>query len=92
MKIIKLEASFLKNDLGLPFNSNNVIEDIIIDTSRWSIAHEVIFKYNSKFYRTTYSIGSTECQDESPWEYDDEVECYEVEEKEVLVKKWVNVE
>ena len=41
---------------------------------------------------TTYSEGSTECQDERPWEYKDEIKCTEVELKEVKVKKWIPVE
>ena len=41
---------------------------------------------------TTYSEGATECQDERPWEYDDEIKCTEVELKEVKVKKWIPVE
>ena len=39
-----------------------------------------------------YSEGATELQDERPWEYQDEVECIEVELKEVKVKKWVPVD
>lgn len=30
-------------------------------------------------------------QDERPWEYEDEVECEEVELREVKVKKWMPV-
>lgn len=56
-----------------------VVKDDIIDTSRWSIHHEIVFKYEDKYYRTTYSVGATESQDEIPWEYEDEVECEVVE-------------
>ncbi|MCC0645357.1 hypothetical protein KGF41_13910 [Clostridioides sp. ZZV14-6150] len=64
----------------------------VIDTSRWSISHEMIFEYKGKFYRTYYSEGATEMQDESPFEYEDDIiECEEVELKEILVKKWVSV-
>lgn len=48
-------------------------------------------KNNGKFYQTTYSEGATEMQDERPWEYEDEVECEEVELREVKVKKWMPV-
>ena len=41
---------------------------------------------------TEYSVGATECQCESPWEYAaDEIECTEVELKEVTIKKWVPI-
>lgn len=81
---------YLKNKLNLPYG--NAIVDKIIDTTRWSIVHEIVFKDNGKFYQTTYSEGATEMQLESPWEYENEVECTEVELREVKVKKWIPVE
>lgn len=81
---------YLKNKLKLPYS--NAIIDKIIDTTRWSIVHEIVFEDKGKFYQTTYSEGATEMQDERPWEYDDEVECTEVELREVKVKKWMPVE
>lgn len=83
---IKLHKDYLMKELGLP---DNAIKDTIVDTSRWSEIHEIIFAHNGKFYETGYSQGLTEQQDESAWDYEEEVECYEVELKEVLVKKWV---
>ena len=68
------------------------IEDKIVDTSRWSELHQIVFEKDGKFWKTSYSCGLTEQQDESPWEFEDEVTCIEVEEKEVLVKKWVTYE
>ena len=38
------------------------------------------------------SVGATEMQPERPWEYDDEVECTEVDLREVKVKKWIPIE
>lgn len=46
-----------------------VIYDKIIDNRRWSIDHEIVIKKDGKFYMDTYSVGATESQDESPWEY-----------------------
>lgn len=80
---------YLMDELDLPYSA---ILDEIIDTSRWSIIHKIIFADNGKFYSTTYSEGATEMQDERPWEYDNKVECTEVELREVKVKKWVPVE
>lgn len=85
---IKLKSDYMKNELDLPYSA---ILDEITDTSRWSIHHRIIFAYQEKFWETYYSEGATEMQDESPWEYEDEVECSEVELKEVKVKKWVRV-
>lgn len=87
---MKFSKDYLVNELDLPYE--NAIEDNIVDTGRWSIYHKIIFEDNGKFYRTHYSVGATECQDERPWEYEDEVECEEVELREVMVKKWMPVE
>lgn len=81
---------YLMDELDLPYD--NTIVDRIVNTTRWSIIHEIVFEDNGKFYMTTYSKGSTEIQDERPWEYDDEIECTEVELKAVKVKKWIPVE
>jgi len=86
MSTIKLHKDFLMNELGLPYS--NTIKNIITDTSRWSEHHEIIFAYSGKFYQAYYSEGLTEYQDESPWEYDEEIECIEVELIEKLVKVW----
>ena len=71
-----------------------VVDTQIIDTSRWSVIKEMIFKDLSTglFYQTAYSEGATECQDESPFEYDpDEIECVQVEQVEKIVKVWQEV-
>lgn len=77
MSVKKFSKDYLKDELDLPYS--NTIVDRIIDTTRWSIVHEIVFEDNGKFYQTTYSEGATEMQDERPWEYEDEVECEEVE-------------
>jgi hypothetical protein len=64
----------------------------MVDQSRWSIQYRCIFEDKGKFFEAYYSEGATEMQDESPWEYEEEVVCTEVELKEVKVKKWVPVE
>lgn len=51
-------------------------EDTIVETSRWSVLHDLIFRHEGNFYQTTYSCGATEQQDEAPFEYNDpETEC-----------------
>ena len=65
-----------------------------VDTSRWSIQYEVIFKEikTGKHYRTYWQRGATEYQDEQPFEYDKGVVmCDEVALVEVLVKEWRKV-
>lgn len=80
---------YLVNELDLPFTA---VEDNIIDNSRWSIRHKIVFKdVDGKFYQTTYSVGATECQEERPWEYESTVKCTEVAKKPVVVEQWVPV-
>ncbi|MGV6935908.1 hypothetical protein ACWA2B_10375 [Paenibacillus sp. CMM36] len=85
---MKFKKNYLINELNLP---DTALVDEIIDTSRWSIHHSIIFEHQGKFYQTHYSEGATEMQDESPWEYEEDVDCDEVELKEVKVMKWVPV-
>lgn len=62
------------------------IEEHIINHTRWSVVYERVFKHEGKFYRTVYSVGATEYQDQEPYEYDEDmVECEEV----VIVPKLV---
>lgn len=71
-----------------------LIEKNVIDTSRWSIQYEGVFKHieTEKFYRLYWDVGATEYQDSSPFEYEtDYVPLEEVVLKEVLVKKWIRV-
>ena len=57
-----------------------VIQDDILETSRWSELHKIVVQQisTSKFFDSIYSRGLTEQQDEQPYEYEDEVEFYEV--------------
>lgn len=86
-----------KNDLreyGLPYedwaeHGVEIIEDEVIGNSRWSIHHKLIFRWiDGKTYLTTYSVGATEMQDESPWECINEVECIEVHKVPKTIEVW----
>lgn len=83
------KRDYLTNELDLP---SAATEEELIDSSRWSLFYRIVFEDNGKFYETNYSVGATECQDERPWEYKDDVECTEVEQRDVVVKKWVAVD
>jgi len=62
-----------------------------IESTRWSQIYSGVFSKDGKFYKASWSEGSTECQDESPWEYEDEVEFVEVEQYDKVVKAWRSV-
>ena len=72
------------------------MEDTIVENTRWSILHSMVFKFEDKFYQSSYCVGATEMQDEQPYEcYGDGegmVECIEVVQVEVLTKVWKAVE
>lgn len=69
------------------------IESHIVGHSRWSVQHEGIYQYmpTGKFYKFKWSVGATEYQDESPFQYEDEVEPIEVQPTFVTVQKWETV-
>ena len=72
-----------------------LVQEDLIDTTRWSHVHERIYKdlNTGKFYSTSYSSGATECQDERPYEYDgDVIEFTEVEPVQVTVTQYRPVE
>jgi hypothetical protein len=67
-----------------------LVENTLSGKSRWCDVYDLIFQENSsgKFFRGDYRIGATESQDESPWEYQKEVNFYEVEPYTVVVTKF----
>lgn len=92
----KFPKALLRNEWDLPYGADGVevISDDISDTSRWSEHHTLIFRApdDGKVYEVWYSKGLTEYQDESPWEYDSEVEGTEMVKKTVTIEKYVPVE
>jgi len=89
---VKLPKETLLQILDREHDTAEVISDEIVDSSRWSNHYELIFKLDDKFYRTSYSVGATESQDEGPWEYEEgEIDCTLVEPREVTVIKYVAV-
>jgi len=84
----EFSRDFLVEELELHYSA---LEERIIETSRRLKTYEIVFEYEGNFYRTTYSTGATEMQDERPWECLKRVTCTEVELKDVIVKKWVPI-
>jgi hypothetical protein len=81
---MKFAKEWLQDDGG------ETVETKMTDRSRWSIHYERVFKHEGRFYRTRYSVGATESQDERPYEYEpDEIECVEVFPMQKLVTVYV---
>lgn len=78
---MKFSKPFLV-DLAWEDYDDKVVELIstkLVDTTRWGVVYDQIFKFEDKFYSTSYRVGATEIQDESPYEWeDDEIDCVEV--------------
>lgn len=52
-----------------------IISNKIIDVSRWSYRKEIIVKtlIDGRFWKSSYSKGATESQDEGPYDYSDPI-------------------
>lgn len=82
-------------DMGLPSyppKGGKIISDNIEDHSRWSVHHCIIVQFpgqdEDEAWSMHYSIGATECQDESPWEREDEVEATLVKRQQKTITVW----
>lgn len=76
---MEFKKQWLQDLVWEDVEDGEIIENDVVDTSRWSIHYNLVFKFNDKFYNTSYSRGATESQYEDPFEYeDDEIECVEV--------------
>jgi len=75
---MKFDKKYLQNVVWS--EEGEIIENKIIETSRWSIHYRMIFKTeDGRLFETFYERGATEMQDQQPYEYDsDEIECSEV--------------
>lgn len=91
MPTVTFEKDYMIDVLWGDVEGVEIVVNEIFDTSRWSTHHSLIFKKDGRYYRTSYSRGATEQQDEGPWEYEDQVECVEVEPYEKTVIEYREV-
>lgn len=74
-------------------NLFEIVETQMVDQRRWETTYEIVFKFEDRFFRSQYDLGSTECQESMPYEYDgdddDMIEVEEVFPKEVTVTQYV---
>lgn len=85
----KFSKEFMKDVVWGGAEGAEVLEDNVVDTSRWSVHHDIVFSFEGKNYRSSYSEGATEMQMEDPYENDpDEIEVTEVEQVEVKKLEW----
>ena len=94
----KFTREYLRDDLDLPSHEGDkdekrtVIENEITGTRRWSTDYRLIFQLadqpKDEAWMVFYSCGSTESQDESPWEFEDQVDATLVHPVEKTVTVW----
>ena len=72
LEITKEDAIDLAND-EYDDTIYEVISDKIDGSSRWSIEYELVVKTlaDGRYWKSYYSRGATESQDEGPYEYGD---------------------
>ena len=70
----------------------NVVENAVMKVNKHIV--ETIADTDvddNDYFDARYSVGATESQNESPWEYQEEVECIEVTPREMTRTEWVAV-
>lgn len=78
------------DEFGLPWD---YVDKIHTHDGRWASYYDLIFELDGKFYSVNYGFGATEDQeDQSPFDYADEIEVVEVYKAEVTTFQWIPVE
>ena len=89
-ELLEIDLPYL--DEGQKVDDVTLISREIIDTNRWSIIYEIVFRFDDQLsdqaWSASYSVGATEMQDESPWEYEEEVKAILVKRVEKVVEVW----
>lgn len=91
---MEFEVEIMRDIVRENTDEFDVIEETIIDTSRWAIHHEMVFqsRETGKYYRTYFRRGATEMQEEQPFEYENGmIQCEEVVKQAVIKQEWVKV-
>lgn len=87
------DAAILREDWQICWGGDAIVQERIVDTRRWSVIHEVVFRApdDGLLYRARYSVGATEYQNEKPWEYEQNVTAVQVEEYQQTVTAYRDV-
>ena len=74
---MKFKGQDLRDMVWGDSESLTLIQDEIVGTSRWNTEHDVVFKFEGRYYRSDYraAVGDGESD---MWSYEEEVECNEV--------------
>lgn len=86
-KDIMQELAYLEvsESLATDGKEYKLVQKEHVGSGRWSQQYSIVFEHDGKFYESYFTKGSTEYQDESPYEYDgEEIDCSEVFPVEVM--------
>lgn len=92
-----MEKTFTREellDLGLPYSCDGgkIISRTILGQRRWVTEYELVFQLagqpDNEAWRCYYDKGSTEQQEQRPWEDETTVECSLVHKTEKTVTVW----
>jgi hypothetical protein len=65
-----MKKMFSRDHMFDVLDSDRIVSDEIIDHARWSVRHKLIWREpgqsDDEAWKTTYSVGATESQDEGP--------------------------
>jgi hypothetical protein len=68
MPVLEVPAEQAREMVWGDSEEGELVEERITGTSRWSVNHESIIKYQEKYWKVRYSTAATEQQDERPFE------------------------
>lgn len=75
-------------ELGVMWGGAAVVQDEIIDNTRWGIVHKVVFLFEGDFWEATYEVGATEYQESmDPFEFGS-IQARKVEPRKVEVTEY----
>lgn len=81
---------------GVLLHSGTTVEVVHTEggekVGRWSVGYSFVFRIDARHFMASYTVGATESQDESPFEYEGpEVECPEVRAVPVTTTTWAAI-
>ena len=85
----KFSRDFLNSVTDREAEGVEIIREEPISHSRWDVGYETLFSYEGKVWKLYWSMGATESQDYSFFDYaPDEIECEEMVHVERTMMVW----
>ncbi len=86
----KFDTKYLMEELDLPYNTVN---HTLFHVGNWMLFHEIVFQdKDGAYWQTHYYTEVTEDECKSFWKRQEQMNCIEVEKREITVTRWTPVE